>query len=206
MKQSINLLRDDLKPINQRMTLNLTVVIALLLLLGMLAGLFYVGNIQQHSQQQLAEMETQLAQLQQRQEQLQQQLQARSPSKALVAQRQALEEAIVARQQLNEQLAQLQPTDSGSPDQLMQELYQVDIEGLWLTDFSMTPAGVSLVGKTIRANLLPRWMKRFQAMPLLSQSRFAVVDLDRNEQGQQTFALTNKANADATSDSAGDNP
>ena len=74
MKQSINLLRDDLKPINQRMTLNLTVVIALLLLLGMLAGLFYVGNIQQHSQQQLAEMETQLAQLQQRQEQLQQQV------------------------------------------------------------------------------------------------------------------------------------
>lgn len=192
MKQTINLLRDDLKPVIQRLTLNRMSALVVGLLLCALGMALYTGISQQHSQQQVARLQQQLADVQQRHEQILQRVQSRTPSTTLLQQQQALENAIAAQQQLNAQLAEQQPAQRGSPDQLMHELFQVDIEGLWLTQFSMSAEGMSLVGTAIRANLLPRWMQRFQAMPLLSESRFAVVDLDRNPQGQQTFALTNQ--------------
>ncbi|RUO45407.1 PilN domain-containing protein [Idiomarina aquatica] len=192
MKQSINLLRDELKPIVQRLSLNRLALVTLVLAVCVLAAVLYTSQLQQQSRQALAQLEEQLAQQKQRREQLQQQLEQRSPSPALTEQEQALEAAIAAQQQLNQQLAAQQSERQIAPDQLMQELSQVNIDGLWLTEFSITPDGVSLSGKMIRANLLPRWMQRFQSMPLLSQSHFAVVDLDRNEQQQQTFSLNNQ--------------
>lgn len=192
MKQTINLLRDDLKPVVRRLTLNRLSALVFVLLLCAVTVTVYTGFSQQQSEQQLAQLNEQLVDLQQRHELILQKVQSRTPSTSLVQQEQALENAIVAQQQLNAQLANHQPAPHGSPDQLMHELFQVDIEGLWLTQFSMSAEGMSLVGTAIRANLLPRWMQRFKAVPLLSKSRFAVVDLDRNAQGQQTFALTHK--------------
>lgn len=192
MKQSVNLLRDELKPVVQRLSLNRVAGVTVVLMLCVIVAVFYVGQLQQQSQQALTALNDQLAQQKQQLEQLQQQVEQRSPSRTLIDQEHALEEAIAAQRQLNQQLAAQQSERQVAPDQLMQELLQVDIDGLWLTEFSITPEGVSLSGKMTRANLLPRWMQRFQAMPLLSESRFAVVDLDYNEQQQQTFSLNNQ--------------
>ena len=192
MKQSVNLLRDELKPVVQRLSLNRVAAVTMVLALCVIAAVFYAGQLQQQSQQALTALNDQSAQQKQQLEQLQQQLEQRSPSRTLIDQEQALEEAIAAQRQLNQQLAAQQSERQVAPDQLMQELQQVDIDGLWLTQFSITPEGVSLSGKMIRANILPRWMQRFQTMPLLSESRFAVVDLDYNDQQQQTFSLNNQ--------------
>lgn len=193
MKQSVNLLRDDLKPIIQRLTLKRAAISVVLLLLGMVAAVVYSHWLGQQSNSRLAQAQQELQQSTQQTEQLQQQLEQRQPSQRLVEQDDALAQQIAAQQRLNQQLAAQEAGGNGTPDQLMEALYQVDIDGLWLTEFSMTPHGTSLVGKTIEANLLPRWMQRFRHVPLLAQSRFAVVDLDRDEHGQQTFALSNNA-------------
>ena len=204
MKQFVNLLRDDLKPVVQRLTLKRLVLVVALLMLLIASVWGYLGYLEDKSSSRLSTLQAQLEQLQQRQQQLEQQLEQRRPSQALAQKSAQLDEQINAQQQLNQQLSSQQSTFNAGPEQLMQELSRVDIEGLWLSEFSMTPAGVSLAGKTIRANLLPRWMKRFENMPLLSQSRFAVVDLDLNADGEQTFELTNQA-ASASDNSSTNN-
>lgn len=197
MKQSVNLLRDDLKPVIQRLTLNRAAVSVALVLFLVVATMGYAQWLEQKSDNQLTQAQQTLQQHTQRTEQLQQQLKQRQPSQQLIEQDLALDKKIAAQQRLNQQLSERQTTHNSAPDQLMQALYQVDIEGLWLTEFSMGRQGISLTGKTIEANLLPRWMQRFQHVPLLAQSRFAVVDLDRNEQNQQTFSLSNNRSSDA---------
>ncbi|TDP32757.1 fimbrial assembly protein PilN [Idiomarina aquatica] len=206
MKQSVNLLRDDLKPVIQRLTLNRAAVSVALVLFLVVATMGYAQWLEQKSDNQLTQAQQTLQQHTQRTEQLQQQLKQRQPSQQLIEQDLALDKKIAAQQRLNQQLSDRQTTHNSAPDQLMQALYQVDIEGLWLTEFSMGRQGISLTGKTIEANLLPRWMQRFRHVPLLAQSRFAVVDLDRNEQNQQTFSLSNNPLSDSSlNDSAGSN-
>lgn len=196
MKQSVNLLRDDLKPIIQRLTLNRAAVSVVLLLIAVVAAVVYSHWLVEQSSSRLLQAQQELQQSTQQTEQLQQQLEQRQPSQRLVELDGALAQQIAAQQRLNQQLEAREAVGNGTPDRLMQALYQVDIDGLWLTEFRMTPHGTSLIGKTIEANLLPRWMQRFRHVPLLAQSRFAVVDLDRDEQGQQTFALSNNASDD----------
>lgn len=199
MKQTVNLLRDDIKPVIQRLTLNRVTASVVVLLLMVLAGVGYTQWLSQQSSSRLSQAQQNLQQYKQQTEQLQQQLAQRKPSQQLLDQDTALEQQIAAQQQLNAQLSAQQRTHDSTPDQLMRALYQVDIDGLWLTEFSMNPQGISVTGKTIKANLLPRWMQRFSQVPLLAQSRFAVVDLDRNDQDQQTFSLSNNGLNNRTS-------
>jgi len=191
VKQAVNLLRDDIKPVIQRLTLNRVALSVVLVLLLVFAAVGYTQWLSQQSNSRLLQAQQTLEQLKQKNEQRQQQLQQRQPSQNLVEKEAELEQQINAQQELNQRLSAQQSPHDSAPDQLMQELYSVDIDGLWLTEFSMTPAGVSLSGVAIKANLLPRWMQRFKQTQLLAKSRFAVVDLDRDEQSQQTFTLSN---------------
>ncbi|MGM0481952.1 MAG: PilN domain-containing protein [Pseudomonadota bacterium] len=191
MKQTVNLLRDELKPVVQHVTLSRVAAVAVLLLVLSGLGWGYTGWQNADTQEALNSVNQRLEQAQQQQKQLQQQLEQRKPSPQLAERSQQLDEQLTGQQQLNQRLAQQQHDQASVPDRLMAELFAVDIEGLWLTGFSSTTAGVSLVGKAIQANLLPRWMQRFQQQELLASSRFAVVDLDNDEQGNQTFSLTN---------------
>ncbi|RUO75950.1 PilN domain-containing protein [Idiomarina seosinensis] len=191
MKQTVNLLRDELKPVVQTLTLPRLIIVAVVLLIVAVSASIYVGWQSDKVKQQLERVNQQLNQAQQQQQQQQQQLEQREPSQQLAERADQLDKEITAQRQLNTKLAE-QQRQTNTPDELMQDLSNTNIEGLWLTEFSMTPAGVSLNGKAIKANLLPRWMKRFDQTELLSRSRFAVVDLDRNDKGEQTFSLTNQ--------------
>jgi len=191
MKQTVNLLRDELKPVVQTLTLPRLIIVAVVLLIVAVSASIYVGWQGDKVKQQLERVNQQLNQAQQQQQQQQQQLEQREPSQQLAERADQLDTEITAQRQLNTKLAE-QQRQTNTPDELMQDLSNTNIEGLWLTEFSMTPAGVSLNGKAIKANLLPRWMKRFDQTELLSRSRFAVVDLDRNDKGEQTFSLTNQ--------------
>ncbi|WP_404401313.1 PilN domain-containing protein [Idiomarina seosinensis] len=202
MKQNVNLLRAELKPTVQRITLPRVVAIGLALMVLSSLGWAYTAWLNDGSQQTLKTVNQRLEQTQQQQQQLQQQLDDRQPSQQLLERSEQLDEQISAQRQLNQRLEGQKPEQLTLPDRLMAELYAVDIEGLWLTEFSSSRAGVSLTGKAIQANLLPRWMRRFQQQQLLARSRFAVVDLDNDEQGYQTFSLSNTLASE--SDSSGD--
>lgn len=194
MKQTVNLLKDDLKPIIQRVSLTSTLVVAASLLMLMVVWAVveqWQLSTQQQQQQQLQQT---LEAAQQRQQQLQQQLQQRTASPELVQRAQNLEQEIAGQKSLNQQLTQRQGEQHQRPDQLMRELQSINVDGVWLTEFVLQNGAVSLTGKALRANLLPRWMQRFSSTELLSRSRFSVVGLDQNEQGQQLFRLTNQPN------------
>ncbi|MGM0525366.1 MAG: PilN domain-containing protein [Pseudomonadota bacterium] len=202
MKQTVNLLRDELKPIVHTLTLTRLITAAIVLLVIAVSVSTYVGWQSDKVKQQLERAKQQVSQAQQKQQQQQQQLEQREPSQQLVEQTEQLNKEITAQRQLNTKLAQQQQRQTNTPDQLMEELSDTNLEGLWLTEFSMTSEGVSLTGRAIKANLLPRWMKRFEQTELLSRSRFAVVDLDRNDKGEQIFSLTNQDTSEMASESS----
>ncbi|OIM99248.1 hypothetical protein BFR57_01350 [Idiomarina sp. MD25a] len=196
MKQSINLYTDELKPVVLRLSLVRSLIAALVLILVIVVGWVVLQNIAEQRSAEVDHINQQLQQLQQQQTQLQSQVQQKNPDQQLVQQSENLSRRIQQQMQLNERLTHLESRQLIAPQQLMTELQAIDMEGLWLTEFGISQGRINLHGKAIKGNLIPSWMARFDGEPVLSDSRFSVVDLSQDEQDNQTFSLASERGSD----------
>ncbi|MAD52679.1 PilN domain-containing protein [Idiomarina sp. UBA3162] len=196
MKQSINLYTDELKPVVLKLSLARSLVAALVLTLVILVAWIVLQQIAEQRSAEADRVNQQLQQLQQQQTQLQSQVQQKNPDQQLVQQSESLSRRIQQQMQLNERLTHLESRQLIAPQQLMAELQAIDMEGLWLTEFGISEGRINLHGKAIKGNLIPSWMARFDGEPVLSDSRFSVVDLSQDEQDNQTFSLASERGSD----------
>lgn len=191
MKQTVNLFTDDIRPVVRRLTLDSLMGVAALLLFVVLAAWVYSAWSLNHTEARQTAMQDHLARLNAQQAQLKTQIDQRQPDQQLVSESDSLSQQIDGQQRLNQLIADSSGMAEFAPAELMSDLEQVDVDGLWLTRFSSGPNGLTLEGLSIRANLIPRWMRQFGQTQLLQQAKFEVVGLDQNDQGQHSFTLTN---------------
>ena len=196
MKQSINLYTDELRPVVLRLSLIRSLFVALGLVIVLLVSWLVLNNLASDKMAQAEDANQQLVQLQQQQSQLQAQVQQKQPDQQLVQQVDDLNRRIQQQNQLNARLTNLQSRQLIAPQQLMNELQRIDMDGLWLTEFGISDGRINLHGKATKGNLIPLWMARFDDHNVLSESRFSVVDLSQDEQNNQTFSLASERGSD----------
>lgn len=190
MKQWVNWYQGDLKP--KTLTLDLTRAITIvagavgLVLVAWVVLAMTAGS----DQQKLQQLQLKNQQLSEQLAALQSRLEQRQPSSQLQQTREQLQASIAGNRALLTELQSARPEYDDAPLQLLKELAQITPKTLWLTEFSMSREGaMKLQGLTTDSSQLAIWVNRFQPLPLLGQRAFAIVDLQRNEAGQQRFVL-----------------
>ena len=72
---------------------------------------------------------------------------------------------------------------------LLRDLSAIHQHGLWLSHIENRDGQLILRGHTEHSGHLPRWMARFNTVPSLAGRQFAVVSLEREEQGLVSFEV-----------------
>ena len=193
MKQTVNWYKGDVKPTKRTLTLaralTATSAVIVLCLLAWLLLSVTAGS----DRSALDQLQARNSELTEQLTSLQSRLENRQPSPRLQQQKQELEQRVSDRQALLNVLQGFDTRAVNTPVTLMRELAEITPEGLWLTRFGLTAEGIiELQGAAGRSNRLALWMMRFSETELLSRTAFAMVELARDEQGQQLFTLRSK--------------
>ncbi|AAV81207.1 PilN domain-containing protein [Idiomarina loihiensis] len=189
MKQWVNLYRNELKPVKQRLTLT-KVSSVLGLWLGLLLVVVGVtqwqkATIVQKNEQLSATLESLNSDLANNRERIS----LRQPSPQLQAEKEQLQQELQDARSFSQQIAEFRQNQSSSVSEFLHELAEITPEDIWLTDFSMSGENIRLHGQALNSEALVLWMDKFGQSGVLSDKRFAVVELKRSEQGYQQFLL-----------------
>lgn len=193
MKQTINWYKGDIKPVQRTLTL-LRAVTVTAICVGLSFALWLALSVTAGSDRtRVDELQARNDALTEQLATLQSRLENRQPSTRLQEQQQELNQRLSDRQALLNVLQGFDNQALTTPVTLMRELAEITPEGLWLTRFGLTAqGGIELEGAAVKSNRLALWMTRFEETDLLSRTAFAMVELERNEQGQQLFMLRSK--------------
>jgi len=189
MKQWVNLYRSELKPVKQRLSLGkvstvLGIWLALLVIVVAVTQ-WQHANVAQENQRLSSILNTLNDDLDKARERLSQ----RQPSPQLRAGKEQLQQQLQDARSFSQQIAEFQRSRSASVSGFLNELAQITPEEIWLTDFSISGDNIRLHGQALNSEALVLWMDKFGQSDLLSDKRFAVVELKRSEQGYQQFLL-----------------
>lgn len=189
MKQWVNLYRNELKPIKQRLTLTkvssvLGVWLALLLVVVGVTQWQKATVVQKNEQ-----LSATLNKLNNDLDSNRERMSRRQPSPQLQAEKEQLQQELQDARSFSQQIAEFRQNRSSSVSEFLQELADITPEDIWLTDFSMSGENIRLHGQALNSEALVLWMDKFGQSSLLANKRFAVVELKRSEQGYQQFLL-----------------
>lgn len=189
MKQWVNLYRNELKPIKQRLTLTkVSSVLGLwlaLLLVVVAVTQWQTATVVQKNEQLSATLEKLNNDLASNRERIS----LRQPSPQLQAEKEQLQQELQDARSFSQQIAEFRQSRSSSVSEFLHELAEITPEDIWLTDFSMSGENIRLHGQALNSEALVLWMDKFGQSRVLSDKRFAVVELKRSEQGYQQFLL-----------------
>ncbi|TXG86258.1 MAG: hypothetical protein E6R10_10315 [Rhodocyclaceae bacterium] len=177
MSQEINLLNPALLPRRDVLGFE-TVAIATATALVLIGGLYaWSGSRADSAQRQLAAATTQLKSAQQDLQVAQAQLAAKKNDPALEQEAQRL--ALVVRQ--SRELLRLAEGSSaagnGDMTAVMRGFSRQVTEGVWLTGFSVGPAGFEIRGRLLDPSLLPAYIRKLNGEPAFQGRRFAALDM-----------------------------
>lgn len=189
MKQWVNLYRNELKPVKQRLTLArvssvLGIWLALLIAVVVVTQ-WQNAKVVQKNQRLSAALTQVNNDLNANRERMAQ----RQPSPDLRAEKEQLQQKLQDARSFSQQITEFRQSRSSSVSEFLHELAKITPEDIWLTDFSMSGENIRLHGQALNSEALVLWMDKFGQSSLLSDKRFAVVELKRSEQGYQQFLL-----------------
>lgn len=200
LKTSINLYVAELRPVQKRFTLKLT----LLVLGGWLAVLVLVAlalsYAESSQQQQVTELNRQVTQQRAVVAELNQALQQRRGDPKIQQQLDLTRAEIERGQQLLGSLNQQQRQHQTSFAMLLSDLADIAHGQLWLQGIEMEQGELTLRGYASKAAALPAWMADFAGQPTLQNRQFAVFEL-RTEENAQGLAFTISSAAAAATES-----
>ena len=189
MKQSVNLYRGDLVPVNQRLTLGkltvgLVVIAAVILALATIAG-WQQSQAQAKNERLTEQLNTANNQL----TSLRDRLSNRKQSPDLVAKKTELQTYIQDARTFRQSISDFETSASSAVASLLRELSEITPQGIWLENFGLNGEKIYLQGYATDTEKLVWWMDKFEQSELLASKRFAVVELSRSEEGYQSFQL-----------------
>lgn len=177
MSQEINLLNPALLPRRDALGFE-TVAIATAVSLLVIGGLYaWAGSRSDAAQRQQAAAATQLKSAQQDLQVAQAQLAAKKNDPALEQEAQRL--GLVVRQ--SRELLRLAEGSSasggGDMTSVMRGFSRQVTEGVWLTAFSVGPAGFEIRGRLLDPSLLPAYIRKLNGEPAFKGRSFAALDM-----------------------------
>lgn len=189
MKQWVNLYRSELKPVKQRLTLS-KVSAVLGIWLALLVTIVVVtqwqhANVARENERLSNALNTINDELSRSRQSMSQ----RQPSPQLRTEKEELQQQVQDTRSFSQQITEFQRNRSASVSAFLHELAQITPEEIWLMDFSMNGENIRLHGQALNSEALVLWMDKFGQSDLLSDKRFAVVELKRSKQGYQQFLL-----------------
>ncbi|ASG66606.1 Type II secretory pathway component [Idiomarina piscisalsi] len=189
MKQSVNLYRGDLVPVQQRLTLAKLATGLVALVVVVFTLMIFSGW--QHSQtrgtnneltERLNVANNQLTSLRDR-------LSNRKQSPELVSKKAELQAYIQDARTFRQSISDFEASESSAVASLLSELSDITPQGVWLERFGLDGEKIYLKGYATDTEKLVSWMDKFDESELLASKRFAVVELSRSEEGYQSFQL-----------------
>lgn len=189
MKQSVNLYRGDLVPVQQRLTLAKLATGLVALVVVVFTLMIFSGW--QHSQtrdtnneltERLNVANNQLTSLRDR-------LSNRKQSPELVSKKAELQAYIQDARTFRQSISDFEASESSAVASLLSELSNITPQGVWLERFGLDGEKIYLKGYATDTEKLVSWMDKFDESELLASKRFAVVELSRSEEGYQSFQL-----------------
>ncbi|MEX1222888.1 MAG: PilN domain-containing protein [Idiomarina sp.] len=199
LKTAINLYVAELRPVQQRFTLKLT----LLVLAGWLAVLvlatIVLSYAESSQQEQVTELNRQVSQQRAVVTELNEALQQRRGDPKIQQQLDLTRAEIERGQQLLGSLKQQQRQHQTSFAMLLTDLADITHGQLWLQDIVMEQGHLTLRGYATKAAALPAWMADFSGQPTLQNRQFAVFEL-RTEDKAQGLAFTISSAAATTAE------
>lgn len=189
LKTTINLYVAELKPVQKRFTLKLT-----MLVLGGWAAVLVLATIalnfaESSQQQQVDELNQQVTQQRDVVAELNEALQQRRGDPKIQQRLDVTRAEIERTQQLLSTLSQQQRQHQTSFALLLTDLAKITHAQLWLHDIVMEQGHLTLRGYASKAAALPEWMADFSNQPTLQGRQFAVFEL-RAEDNAQGLAFT----------------
>jgi Tfp pilus assembly protein PilN len=189
MKQSINLYRGDLVPVQQRLTLAKLATGLVALVVVVFALVIFSGW--QHSQAQDTnnELTERLNVANDQLTSLRDRLSNRKQSPELVSKKAELQAYIQDARTFRQSISDFEASESSAVASLLSELSDITPQGVWLERFGLDGEKIYLKGYATDTEKLVLWMDKFDESELLASKRFAVVELSRSEEGYQSFQL-----------------
>ncbi|RUO71959.1 PilN domain-containing protein [Idiomarina ramblicola] len=189
MKQWVNLYRSELKPVKQRLTLSkvstvLSAWLALLITVVVITQWQHSGVVQKNER-----LSSTVTTLNDDLSRFRESMSQRQPGQQLLAEKATLQQQLQDTRSFSQQITEFQRSRSASVSAFLHELAEITPEEIWLMDFSMDGENIRLHGQALNSEALVLWMDKFGQADLLSDKRFAVVELKRSEQGYQQFLL-----------------
>ncbi|EGN74910.1 Fimbrial assembly protein (PilN) [Idiomarina sp. A28L] len=189
MKHTINLFQQDLIPEEQWLTLS-KVLIVIAVLCGLL-GIWKAGLMVQANgiESQVAEQRVVLNEQQQQLATLSEQLRLQAPNPVLQADVGRLENQIATRQYLLAEFQRRGQIKQHDYAGLLTDLALLHRDGVWLTRIHQDRDQLNLHGHAVNASILPQWMQSFKESTVLSERRFNMVELKRDNRELLSFVL-----------------
>lgn len=189
MKHSINLFQQDMIPEQPWLTLSRVLLVVAVLLF--MLGVWKVGLVLQANTlgSNVEAQRTILTEQQQELTRLTERLHAQAPSAELQSDVNRLENEVATRQYLLAEFqrrGQIQQHDYAG---LLTDLALLHREGVWLTRIHQERGRVNLHGYAVSASVLPAWMQSFSESKVLSERRFNMVELKRDNRELLSFVL-----------------
>ena len=189
MKQSVNLYRGDLVPIEQRLTLG-KLTMGLVLIAVVILALATIAGWQQSQAQAKNEGLTERLNVANDQlTSLRDRLSNRKQSPELVSKKAELQAYIQDARTFRQSISDFEASESSAVALLLSELSDITPQGVWLERFGLDGEKIYLKGYATDTEKLVLWMDKFDESELLASKRFAVVELSRSEEGYQSFQL-----------------
>lgn len=177
MSQEINLLNPSLLPRRDWLGFE-GVAVAVAASLCIVGGLYaWAGARSDTAQQQLATTSTQLKNLQQELQAMQAQLAARKNDPALDREVQRLGFMVRQSRELLRFAEGSSSQGGGDVAAVMRGFSRQITDGVWLTGFTVGPAGFEIRGRLLDPSLLPAYIRKLNAEPAFRGRRFAALDM-----------------------------
>ncbi|ATZ72885.1 Type II secretory pathway component [Idiomarina sp. X4] len=189
MKQSVNLYRGDLVPVQQRLTLAKLATGLVALAVVVFALVIFSGWQHRQTQDTNNELTERLNSVNAQLTSLRDRLNSRKQSPELVSKKAELQAYIQDARTFRQSISDFETSESSAVASLLSELSDITPQGVWLERFGLDGEKIYLKGYATDTEKLVLWMDKFDQSELLASKRFAVVELSRSEEGYQSFQL-----------------
>lgn len=189
MKQSVNLYRGDLVPVQQRLTLAKLATGLVALAVVVFALVIFSGWQHRQTRDTNNELTERLNVANNQLTSLRDRLSNRKQSPELVSKKAELQAYIQDARTFRQSISDFETSESSAVASLLSELSDITPQGVWLERFGLDGEKIYLKGYATDTEKLVLWMDKFDQSELLASKRFAVVELSRSEEGYQSFQL-----------------
>jgi len=192
MKHTINLYQPSLRPITRTLTPQ-RLGVALLCIMVLMVGWRVAIEIGSQSvRAQLRAESERYQQLQSRLTELSTQAQAQRLDQALVRRVERLENEVNARRSLLQEFSSRALVSQVDFSNVLGDLAEAHVEGIWLTRIRADESGVEIYGKTVQPAVIPNWISGFSQVETLKAFQFSVVALQRDNQNVLNFGIVSR--------------